>query len=113
MSKHTHDDDRPTFGCDACIEALHQPAIRLDVGLSATQRLTRRNRANIARGVHPATLRPLRKDETCGTCVHHHDYLYHSRRLHKCELHRLGESHSEASDIRVSWPACTKWEPTT
>ena len=24
--------------------------------------------------------------------------------------HRLGESHSSASDIRASWPACVLWE---
>jgi hypothetical protein len=30
-----------------------------------------------------------------------------NREFHKCELHTLGLSGSEASDIRVSWPACT------
>ena len=76
---------------------------------SAGQRLTIRNKAAIAAGWHPATGRALLAVETCGTCAYHHYYRWHTRSYHKCDQHRLGESHSEASDIRVSWPACVLW----
>jgi len=79
-------------------------------GLSATQKVTQRNKDQIAAGRHPATLLPLLPDECCGQCVHAHHYNHHNRSYWKCGEHRLGESHSAASDIRVSWPACTKFE---
>ena len=79
--------------------------------LSAGRRLTIRNNGLLAAGIHPATRVPLAgTDETCGSCVHHHAYDYHNGRFHKCDLHGLGESHSAASDVRVSWPAGTRWE---
>lgn len=76
------------------------------------QRLTRRNRELLAGGVHPATHRHLfiGTGERCGTCAFH-DTITHNRTWHKCAKHRLGESHSAASDIRVSWPACALYEP--
>ena len=76
---------------------------------TAGQRLTIRNNAAIAAGRHPATGRALLDGETCGTCAYHHNYRWDTRSYHKCEQHRLGESRSEASDIRVSWPACVLW----
>lgn len=79
--------------------------------LSAGQKLTKRNNELIARGKHPATLLPLLgSDDTCGGCVHHHHYQYRAGAHHKCDLHRLGESHSAASDVRVGWPACVQFE---
>ena len=43
----------------------------------------------------------------CKTCKYHACYEYHNKYYHKCEL--LGISHSEATDIRVSF-VCDKWE---
>lgn len=82
-------------------------------GESATQRLTRRNNELLDGGTHPATRRPLfiGTGEQCGGCQFHHAYRYHNKTFHKCEMHRLGESHSAASDVRVSWPACVLFEP--
>lgn len=80
--------------------------------LSAGQKLTIRNNRSLAAGIHPATLRPLAPgDWTCATCEHHEIVDHRSRTYHKCELHRLGMRHSEASDIRVSWAACTLYLP--
>lgn len=90
---------------------LPEPTVSLPQpgdGLSAGQRLTLRNRAQIDRGVHPATLRPLLGDgSTCGDCYHCVRVTNGNRTWIKCDEHRLGISHSEASDIRASWPACT------
>lgn len=75
---------------------------------SATVRLTRRNREALDRGVHPATMLPLVSDgRTCGDCPHSERVAWRDRAWWKCHRHRLGLSHSAASDIRVSWPACT------
>lgn len=85
------------------------------VELSATQRLTARRRDLLAAGKHPATmLKVIDNGHTCGDCVHHQvvsHYSTHQKYWHKWDMHRLGESHSEASDIRVSWPACELWKP--
>lgn len=71
---------------------------------------TGRNRALLEAGVHPATRGDVRADlGTCGEC-RHHVIDHRNRRYHKCRLHRLGISSSEASDIRVSWPACDRFE---
>jgi len=79
--------------------------------LSAGQKLTKRNNDLIARGKHPATLLPLLGSaDTCGDCAHHHHYQYRAGAHHKCDQHRLGESHSAASDVRVGWPACVRFE---
>ena len=80
--------------------------------LSSTRRLTLRNRELLDAGRHPATLTPLwiGTGERCGDCTHHHAYE-RNRIWHKCGRHRLGESHSAASDIRVSWPACALFDP--
>ena len=83
-------------------------------GLSAGQRLTLRNHQLLAEGTHPATHTATRPDlGRCGDCAHaiieHHGGS--ARAWWKCELHRLGRSHSAASDIRVGWPACARFEP--
>lgn len=43
----------------------------------------------------------------CKTCAHlsHHDYTH---RYYKCEIY--GESSSAATDWRVNYSACGKWE---
>ena len=46
---------------------------------------------------------------TCADCAHHVTHA-RNRAWHKCDAHRLGQSASAHSDIRVSWPACTQWE---
>lgn len=89
-----------------------------DQGASTDRRRTAQQKRLIVAGIHPATSRPLLDDHeagpvTCGDCVHAHRYAWHNRSFWKCDLHRLGESHSAASDIRKSWPACTLYEPRT
>lgn len=82
-------------------------------GLSAGQRLTLRNRAQLDAGRHPATRGELRPElGTCGGCCHHLALQRNVRTYHKCDCHRLGVSHGAASDIRISWPACELFEAT-
>lgn len=76
-------------------------------GLSAQRRRTIRNRAMIAQGFHPLTKLPLaRNDETCGTCAHSH-WVRMGNKYFKCSMN---ETSGPGTDIRVWWPACTKWE---
>lgn len=87
------------------------PDLAAPEALSAGQKLTKRNNDLIAKGKHPATLLPLLgSDDTCGACAHHQHYNYRAGSYHKCDVHRLGESHSAASDVRVGWPACVRFE---
>lgn len=74
--------------------------------LSYGQRLTIRARLAIAEGRHPANGLPIDTEHRCGDCAHFSRYGYRRRTYMKCEFHRLGESHSEASDMRANWPAC-------
>lgn len=69
---------------------------------------TKRAKALLALGRHPATRLALLADSTatCGDCAHATLIEHNARRWWKCAKHRLGMSHSEASDIRVGWPAC-------
>lgn len=93
------------------LDPIRVPPPGTELVPSAGRRLTLRNNESLARGVHPATRKPVAANgETCGTCAHHRHYDWHNRSYHKCAKHRLGESHSAASDIRVSWPACALWE---
>lgn len=113
MSAHTHDDNRLTVGCPGCIQMQYEPAIEYPEGASAGQRLTIRNKVMLAEGRHPATGRPLIEGHKCAECAHHNEVTHYTSRSkvwHKCNLHRLGQSHSASSDIRVSWPACTLFE---
>ncbi len=78
--------------------------------LSATAERTYRRQVLLASGKHPATMLPLLGgDATCSSCVHHVE-VHGSRTYHKCLKSRLGKSSSAASDIRVSWSACTLYE---
>ena len=77
--------------------------------LSADAKRTQRRREHLDAGIHPATGLPLADSgETCGTCVHHL-VRHRGSRWHKCEL--AGVTHGPGTDIRVSWPACQRWEP--
>lgn len=81
--------------------------------LSIGARRTVRQRQLLAEGIHPATRLPLLDEggHTCGDCQLHRTIVWtKNRTFHKCERHRLGLSHSAASDIRVGWPACTAFE---
>jgi hypothetical protein len=87
------------------VEPVDPPELE---SVSADRRLTRRNREHLDNGVHPATFRPVLVGWgfTCGDCAYLRRYRYHARSYVKCAEHRLGESHSSASDVRVGWPAC-------
>lgn len=115
MREHNHTDDRLTIGCEACIQAARVSSMTRPPspdGLSADARRTKHNNELLASGTHPATRRKLLGEHTCGDCDHHHRYEYHGKHFHKCDVHRLGESHSASSDVRVSWPACVLWQAT-
>jgi len=46
-------------------------------------------------------------DVSCKTCTNRRSWFYHDKHYHKCAL--IGESHSEATDIRLKH-CCDKWE---
>lgn len=89
------------------VEALDQP------NLSYGRRLTILAHLAIENDRHPANGLPIDKAHTCGDCGNLNRYHYHNRIYTKCPKHRLGESHSEASDIRCGWPACPHWTAIT
>ena len=92
----------PLFELEPLIEA-----VPVDVTLSAGARRTRRQHELLAAGVHPATgKRIVAELGTCAHCAHLRKVTPGNRTVYKCPHHRLGCSHSEASDMRVSWPAC-------
>ena len=92
-------------------ETLFGPEPVAPPELSADQKITKRNRDMLDDGRHPATLLPLLGNgATCSTCTFHKVLPHHNRTYHKCDVHRLGITHSTASDIRLSWPACTHYE---
>lgn len=79
-----------------------------DRQLSYGRRLTIRRRQMLDRGIHPITRLPLAgNDETCGSCAHHRLRGNVAGRFHKCDLNLTG---GPATDLRVSWPACTRWD---
>lgn len=79
--------------------------------LSAGQRLTRRNNATLAAGIHPATRQPLTDGtEHCKTCAHLFPHGDSRRRFWKCRKNVRGVTFGAASDIRVNWPACALYE---
>jgi hypothetical protein len=77
---------------------------------SYTRRLTIRNNALLAGGRHPATGLTLRypEGETCGTCEHLLPSGNGNKTWYKCGL--VPYTSSIATDIRLKWPACIKWE---
>ncbi len=44
---------------------------------------------------------------TCGDCAHHYVRRFAST-YHKCDL--VPPTSGPATDIRVGWPACDRWE---
>jgi hypothetical protein len=76
---------------------------------SAEERRTARRRALLAAGIHPTTKVKLRTPagETCSTCQH-----LAARRLgrtyYKCDTVEI--TGGPATDVRLSWPACERWE---
>lgn len=89
---------------------LEPPRPTPDRALSPDARRTARNRQLLADRVHPATYAALLDPEwgfTCRDCAHATHVSRGNTNPWKCDRGRLGLSHSAASDIRVSWPACT------
>jgi hypothetical protein len=87
-------------------------------GLSAGQRLTLRQKADVANGRHPLMGGPTRPElGTCGDCVHRVLIGSHSRGWPKCDWGGPSQrgldlmSHSAATDCRAWWPACSNFEP--
>ena len=78
--------------------------------LSYGRRLTLRHEALLARGVHPLNHLALAANGyTCGDCVHAFNTEGYTRKCYwKCDLRPV--SHSAASDLRLSWPACVGFE---
>jgi hypothetical protein len=82
--------------------------------LSAGQRLTLRQHADIERGVHPLTGEPTRPDlGTCGDCALRIQYGAHG--YPKCHREVAGRRiyvmHSARTDVRAFWPACPAHQP--
>jgi hypothetical protein len=76
--------------------------------LSYDRRLTIRRREMLDNGVHPITHTALADNgETCGSCANHVVQGGTAGRYHKCRLNNTG---GPLTDLRVSWPACTRWE---
>lgn len=79
---------------------------------SYTVRLTRRRAELLDAGIHPTTRVALRQPvgaQTCGTCAHH--FVRHlGGTYHKCDA--VAPTGGPATDVRVSWPACTRFEAT-
>lgn len=75
--------------------------------LSSGRRRTMRNNARLARGVHPNGIELLKGPEahTCGDCARSY-WVKMGGKFFKCGLN---DSRSEATDIRVKWPACAMW----
>ena len=77
-----------------------------DDGLSPDARRTAKRRAMLAEGIHPLMGGPVNLDHTCGDCEHHFSHT-RNQTWHKCDLNA---TRGPGTDIRVSWPACTRWE---
>lgn len=64
---------------------------------------------------HPCTPFPLGTGpdgETCGSCRHRRRVGHHDQTYQKCGLVQSSWTHGRGSDIKASWLACKKWEPT-
>lgn len=78
--------------------------------MSAFERLRARQQAIFDSGAHPITRYPLAKNgETCGSCAHRERNRWNSRSYNKCEYN---DTHCQTTDLVLTWPACTRWEPT-
>jgi hypothetical protein len=77
--------------------------------LSAGQRRTLRNKLRLAEGIHPVSGRPLLDAEWgfhCKTCAHLFLHEPGNTRFWKCGLNVTG---GPGTDVRVGWPACTRY----
>ena len=77
---------------------------------SRGQRRTREARNMIARGRHPFGRAQAGNGKTCGECWFAVQADGGRRSYWKCERNRL--SRSEATDLRLGWPACDLFTPT-
>jgi hypothetical protein len=76
--------------------------------MSAGMARTRRNNDLIARGVHPITRLELRAEGgTCATCAYAVKEDHGARHYWKCWA--VPVTHGAATDLRISWPACTRY----
>lgn len=73
-------------------------------------RRTQRRDALLAVGVHPTTgARLAGNGETCGSCAHLGANEHNCRTYWKCT--KVYVTSGPATDVRLSWPACTLWAP--
>jgi hypothetical protein len=84
--------------------------------LSAGARLTRRNNAAIAAGIHPATRQPL--TDTTSRCARLRASSSAvatsiTARTGNASKHVRGFTFGAASDIRVTWPDCALYQERT
>ncbi len=79
--------------------------------LSADQRRTLRQKADVERGRHPLRRQSCTFPDagTCGECAYRVVLRYHGRSYAKCEQAEM--THGAASDCRAWWPACDRYEP--
>lgn len=77
--------------------------------LGQDARRTRRRNELLAAGVHPTTRLRLREPagETCGSCDWRQSFTPNRRTFHKCAA--VAMTHGPATDVRLSWPACSGW----
>ena len=90
----------------------HRPNRDAD-GLSTQQRRTIRQRNELEAGRHPLSGLDLLDSDwgyTCGDCAHAFRYRPGNRTVWKCRpVFELARGSSEATDLRVGWPACTNF----
>lgn len=90
-------------------------AVQTTTPLSAGRKLTQRQRAQIAAGIHPLTGGPVDPNPAhrCGNCNHRVHRASGSRSFPKCDAdsgQRI--TAGPATDVRAYWPACAgSWEP--
>lgn len=70
---------------------------------------TERRKIMLERGQHPTGNGAIDLNHNCRECAHCIVKGY-DRKYYKCDVSPLGESRSAASDIRLSWPACLKFQ---
>lgn len=79
--------------------------------LSRGRKLTIRNNDLLRQWIHPVTRLPLAEgDNKCGDCANHVVHRSNTKIFHKCDLNY---THGPGTDLRVSWPACTRFEATS
>lgn len=79
--------------------------------LSADRRRTLHNNEMLDQGIHPITGDALANNgHTCGDCDHCFRRGNVAGTFYKCELRWTG---GPATDLRLKWPACIHWMPST